>query len=117
MPRRKHYGPLYGLPHDRKEAAIRRRRTLLEQVTPRPVKRDMPIHAVGESAPSPIAPPASELVVAAPAIIAPPELHPVARCRWCNGQFRKIDGRHWLCLTEACAERQLAAVLAHATTK
>src|SRR5262245_49928532 len=49
--------------------------------------------------------------MSAPAVIGPPELHPVARCRWCQRQFRRYDERHWICTTEQCAERQLALAM------
>jgi hypothetical protein len=40
--------------------------------------------------------------------------HPVAKCRWCGNQFRQIeDGAHWICLSEACATRQLEAAVSH----
>jgi hypothetical protein len=50
-----------------------------------------------------------DLVIPADAV-----LHAVAKCRWCGSQFRQIeDGAHWLCVSEACATRQLDAAVDH----
>src|SRR6188768_327994 len=53
--------------------------------------------------PPPVFTRAPDLVIPADA-----QVHPVAVCRWCKGQFRRIHQAHWICCTEACAERQLA---------
>jgi len=47
----------------------------------------------------------------APAIIGAPQLHAVARCRWCQKPFMRMDERHWICSTRECADRQLAAAM------
>ena len=63
---------------------------------------------------SPVLPPpvlSSEIVIEAPNVIRAPVLHAVAKCRWCHGPFRRMDERHWICLTEACAERQLSQAM------
>jgi len=46
-----------------------------------------------------------------PAIPARPITHRVAVCRWCGGRFYRAHERppQWLCLSAACAERQIAA--------
>jgi hypothetical protein len=38
----------------------------------------------------------------------PAAYHAVARCRWCDGRFRRTYGFQWLCENYACAIRQIA---------
>jgi hypothetical protein len=63
--------------------------------------------------------PAISSAESSPAALAPPVpdhpvTHGVARCRWCGGRFYLAHAAppQWLCLTPACAERQVAASLA-----
>jgi hypothetical protein len=57
---------------------------------------------------APLPPP---LVLDAPSIIRAPQLHGVAKCRWCQKPFRRMDERHWICSSDDCADRQLAAAM------
>jgi len=47
----------------------------------------------------------------APAVHRGPQVHAIARCRWCHQPFRKMDEKHWICTTGECADRQLAAAM------
>ena len=49
----------------------------------------------------------------APPVPEAPVVHPVARCRWCQGSFYRVhkDPPQWLCLTTACADRQVRAAI------
>lgn len=38
--------------------------------------------------------------------------HAVARCRWCGGPFQRVYGKHWICLTSECADKQIAHAFA-----
>ena len=43
-----------------------------------------------------------------------PRYHVVAQCRWCHGRFVFVYGEQWVCETDACARRQIAAALRRA---
>lgn len=36
-------------------------------------------------------------------------VHPIAQCRWCGGRFVQVYQTQWLCETDACQHRQIAA--------
>jgi hypothetical protein len=64
------------------------------------------------AAPTVVVPPLQALILeAAPAVVCAPQLHEVAKCRWCQQPFRRMDDRHWICTTSTCADRQLAAAM------
>lgn len=37
--------------------------------------------------------------------------HPVARCKWCGGEFVRFYRQHFICENKTCADRQIAAAL------
>jgi len=50
----------------------------------------------------------------APAVQRAPQLHAVAKCRWCHAPFRRMDEKHWVCSSSDCADRQLASAMRRA---
>lgn len=48
-----------------------------------------------------------------PPVPASPHVHAVAKCRWCGGRFWRAFTLppQWLCLSAACAERQIASAI------
>jgi len=57
--------------------------------------------------------PAPSPPLCAPPVPINPVTHPIARCRWCGNQFYRVHALppQWLCLTPACADRQVQAAI------
>ena len=71
-----------------------------------PVARHQPLAPqLSEPVPPPL------VLNGAPAVHGAPALHEIARCLWCGKPFRRMGEEHWICSTDACADRQLAAAM------
>jgi hypothetical protein len=55
--------------------------------------------------------------ICAPPVPVNPTVHPVAVCRWCGGRFYLAHRLppQWLCLTQACADRQVRSAIPRIT--